>query len=117
METALQAIPDAFAISPLHTKEYLVDGKLHIWSGPTTEVYSTIYTPNEKGEEAPTLLGSIPDMETETALEALDAAERAFGRGQGLWPTMKVADRIKCLNNFVAKMKTCREEVVKLLMW
>ena len=63
------------------------------------------------------MLGSIPDMETETALEALDAAERAFGRGQGLWPTMKVADRIKCLNNFVEKMKTCREEVVKLLMW
>lgn len=117
METALQAIPDTFAIYPLHTKEYLVDGKLHTWTGPTTEVYSTIYTPNEKGEEAPTLLGSIPDMETETALEALDAAERAFGRGQGLWPTMKVADRIKCLNNFVEKMKTCREEVVKLLMW
>jgi glyceraldehyde-3-phosphate dehydrogenase (NADP+) len=37
--------------------------------------------------------------------------------GQGLWPTMKVADRIKCMENFVTQMKATREEVVKFLMW
>jgi glyceraldehyde-3-phosphate dehydrogenase (NADP+) len=37
--------------------------------------------------------------------------------GQGLWPTMKVSDRIKCMTNFVKQMKTTRAEVVKFLMW
>ena len=60
METALQAIPDTFAIYPLHTKEYLVDGKLHTWTGPTTEVYSTIYTPNEKGRRLPLCWAPYP---------------------------------------------------------
>ena len=62
-------------------------------------------------------MGSIPDMETEAALEALNAAEKAFNRGQGAWPTMKVKDRLKCLSTFADKMKEHREEVVELLMW
>ncbi|MDP4988772.1 MAG: aldehyde dehydrogenase family protein, partial [Polaribacter sp.] len=45
------------------------------------------------------------------------AAEKAYGRGQGLWPTMKVADRIAAMEKFVSQMKTKREEIVKLLMW
>ena len=56
-------------------------------------------------------------METDSALEALDAAKTAFNRGQGLWPTMKVGERLKCMETFVEKMKFHREEVVKLLMW
>ena len=56
-------------------------------------------------------------METDAALDALNAAEKAFNRGQGVWPTMKVKDRLKCLATFAAKMKEHREEVVELLMW
>ncbi len=80
-------------------------------------MFSTIYTENSAGEVGPTLLGSIPDMETDAALDALNAAEKAFNRGQGVWPTMKVKDRLKCLNTFAGKMKEHREEVVELLMW
>jgi hypothetical protein len=29
--------------------------------------------------------------------EAVDAADAAFNNGQGVWPTMKVADRIKSM--------------------
>ena len=54
--------------------------------------------------------------ETE-ADKAVQAASTAYNNGQGLWPTMKVADRIKCMENFVTQMKTTRKEVVKLLMW
>ncbi|MDC1327590.1 NADP-dependent glyceraldehyde-3-phosphate dehydrogenase, partial [Ulvibacter sp.] len=36
---------------------------------------------------------------------------------QGQWPTMKVVDRIACMENFVTQMKTKRAEIVKLLMW
>jgi glyceraldehyde-3-phosphate dehydrogenase (NADP+) len=101
----------------VHCTEYLVNGELKTWKGNTSEVYSNIYTENTKGEAGPTLLGSIPDMETEAALEALNAAEKAFNRGQGAWPTMKVKDRLKCLSTFADKMKEHREEVVELLMW
>ena len=51
------------------------------------------------------------------ALEAVNAASKAYDNGQGLWPTMKVADRIKCMSNFVTQMKATRTEVVKFLMW
>ena len=56
-------------------------------------------------------------MDADHALNALDAAYNAFNRGQGIWPTMKVKDRIECLERFVEKMKPKREEVVRLLMW
>jgi glyceraldehyde-3-phosphate dehydrogenase (NADP+) len=51
------------------------------------------------------------------AHDAVNAASASFNNDQGLWPTMKVADRIKCMENFVTQMKTTRTEVVKLLMW
>jgi len=110
-------IPELMELKPYTCDQYLVNGQLKKWKGATTEVYSTIYTPNSAGENAPTLLGTIPDMETESALEALDAAKMAFHRGQGLWPTMKVGERLKCMENFVEKMKAHREEIVTLLMW
>ena len=56
-------------------------------------------------------------MDADHALNALDATYNAFNRGQGIWPTMKVKDRIECLERFVEKMKPKREEVVRLLMW
>ena len=109
------SIPEEFKIKHLiHQKSYLVDGELKEWSGSTSEVFSTI---SSSSEYAPTLLGSIPLLEKEQAMEALDAATNAYNKGQGLWPTMKVADRISCMEKFVTQMKTKRAEVVKYLMW
>ncbi|WP_372752325.1 NADP-dependent glyceraldehyde-3-phosphate dehydrogenase [Mariniflexile sp.] len=108
-------IPDPHKITNLlHQKTYLVDGELKTWNGKSTEVYSTISsTENYK----PTVLGTIPELGEKEALEALNSALGAYDNGQGLWPTMKVADRIACMEKFVAQMRTKREEVVKLLMW
>jgi glyceraldehyde-3-phosphate dehydrogenase (NADP+) len=117
MTIKIAEIPKEVQVTPHVCDRYLVDGELKTWKGNTTEVFSTIQSPNGSGEMAPTLLGSIPDMETPDALEALNAAEKAFKRGQGLWPTMRVGERLKCMETFVEKMKLHREEVVKLLMW
>lgn len=117
MTTKIAEIPKEVQVTPHVCDRYLVDGELKTWKGNTTEVFSTVQSPNGSGEMAPTLLGSIPDMETPDALEALNAAEKAFKRGQGLWPTMRVGERLKCMETFVEKMKLHREEVVKLLMW
>jgi glyceraldehyde-3-phosphate dehydrogenase (NADP+) len=103
--------------NPLYCNEYRVDGVLHKWKGATSEVYSTIHSEGKDGVIGPTLLGSIPDMETEPAIAALAAAEKSYNRGQGVWPTMKVKDRLRCLTTFADKMKSSREQVVELLMW
>jgi glyceraldehyde-3-phosphate dehydrogenase (NADP+) len=110
-------IPEAYRPKLTTFNQYLVDGELKTWNGKMAEVYSTIRTENEKGEMAPTLLGSVPDMESAPALEALESAKRAFDRGKGQWPTMRVRERLTCLERFADKMKLHREEIVKLLMW
>ncbi len=114
MQTKI-AIPEAFQISnQIHQKTYLINGELRTWNGKSSEVISTI---SSTDEYAHTILGSIPDMGEEEALEVLDAALAAYDKGQGVWPTMKVKDRIECMESFVKKMEEKREEVVKLLMW
>ncbi|MBJ7879579.1 NADP-dependent glyceraldehyde-3-phosphate dehydrogenase [Gelidibacter salicanalis] len=108
-------IPEQYQIKSLiHQNSYLVNGELKAWSGESSEVYSTI---SSTENYAPTLLGTIPTLGEKEALEAMDAAVNAYNKGQGLWPTMKVKDRIACMETFVAEMKTKRDEVVKLLMW
>ncbi|MEC8535902.1 MAG: aldehyde dehydrogenase family protein, partial [Bacteroidota bacterium] len=108
-------MPENFKITqPIHQKTYLVNGELKSWNGTTSKVYSTI---SSTADYAPTLLGSIPLLKKEQAYEALDAASTAYNNGQGLWPTMKVVDRIACMEKFVSQMKTKRDEVVKYLMW
>ncbi|WP_333878026.1 NADP-dependent glyceraldehyde-3-phosphate dehydrogenase [Flavobacterium sp.] len=111
----MKAIPTEFQIDTLvHQDTYLVDGVLKKWTGPITEVFSTI---SATESYAPTLLGSIPAMGETEAREVVAAAVAAYHNGQGLWPTMKVGDRIKCMENFVTQMKATRSEVVKYLMW
>ena len=96
---------------------YLLNGEIKKWRGKTSEVHSPIFTKNAAGELEPTLLGSVPVMGEKDALEALDAANTAFNNGTGLWPTMKVADRIKCVEKFAGIMATKRDEVVNFIMW
>jgi len=112
MKTNEQVVPKEYQIEPIQHTHYLLDGKIEKWSGEASEVYSTIHT-NSK----PTLLGTIPSMDGDSALLAVNSAYEAFGKGQGKWPTMKVASRIECMEKFVEKMKLKREEIVKLLMW
>ena len=108
-------IPNQYQINETVTQDtYLINGELIPWTGAMSEVFSTI---SSTEDYKPTLLGTIPTLGETEALSALDAAVLAYNKGQGLWPTMKVVDRIACMDKFVNQMKTKREEVVKLLMW
>ncbi|MCQ0110860.1 glyceraldehyde-3-phosphate dehydrogenase (NADP+) [Zhouia amylolytica] len=118
MKTQTTEIPEEFQIKKLLNQDtYLVNGQLKKWEGESTPVYSSIHTINNEGIYAPTLLGSIPYMSEPEADEALEAACNAFDKGKGLWPTMKVADRIECMERFVKQMEKQRDVVVKYLMW
>jgi glyceraldehyde-3-phosphate dehydrogenase (NADP+) len=115
MKNTFKEIPNKYKITSLvNQTTYLVNGQLKTWSGETAEVFSTISsTENYKH----TLLGTVPQLGKEEALEALDSACIAYKKGQGLWPTMKVEGRIAAMEKFVTQMKTKRTEIIKLLMW
>lgn len=117
MKPTFDAIPQEFAVEPITLNQYVLDGQVKTWNGPTTEVYSTIETPDQSGKLGPTYLGQVSAMDEASALEAIRSSVKAFDRGMGEWPTMRVKDRIKCMEDFAAKMVTKRDEVVKLLMW
>lgn len=113
-----QNIPEEFRV-PLKKNydQYLLNGAIKKWKGKTAEVYSPVYSKNEDGELRPTPLGTLPVMAEKDALEALDAANEAFDNGTGSWPTMKVEERIKCVEKFAELMVLKRDEVVNFIMW
>ena len=111
-----QNIPEKYRLnSPIHHDTYLIDGKIGKWNGEFTEVISTLLA-NEEDDKYITL-GDSPKMDKKHALLALEAADKAYSNGTGTWPTMKVYERINCMQKFVDLMVLKRDEVVKLLMW
>ena len=112
----MKSIPKEFQLNEIinHT-EYLINGKINQWDGKQASVFSTLLC--DVSEKEPQLIGKTPEMTGDFALKALEAAHNAFNYGQGEWPTMKVYERINCMENFVEKMLSKREEIVKLLMW
>lgn len=111
-----QAVPAGAKLAPLEQKEYLVNGRIKPWSGARHEVLSPVSLAGAKGPER-VRLGSYPLMTEKEALEALDAAAKAYDEGKGLWPTLSVEARIAHMEEFVWRMKERRAEVVNLLMW
>jgi glyceraldehyde-3-phosphate dehydrogenase (NADP+) len=111
----MNTIPEEFQIKDLLNQDtYLINGELKKWEGQTSPVFSTI---SSTEEYVPTILGSIPFMGEKEGLEAVEAADTAYNNGQGLWPTMRVKERIKSMTRFVVQMEATRDEVVKYLMW
>jgi acyl-CoA reductase-like NAD-dependent aldehyde dehydrogenase len=104
-------------VEPLHQREYLLDGNILHWQGAMQEVKSPILVGTEGGELQARLIGSYPLVGEKEALEALDSAVTAYDNGRGKWPTMTVAQRIECVENFTKMMIINRSKVVKLLMW
>jgi glyceraldehyde-3-phosphate dehydrogenase (NADP+) len=110
-------IPEQFRAGPaIEQREYLVNGQLHVWQGPLAPVLSPVSLKTEAGLES-VILGSTPLMDADTAMSALDAAVKAWDRGRGVWPTMRVVDRIRHVEKFLKAMREQRDAVVKLLMW
>ena len=112
----LHPVPHEFDIKePIKHKTFLINGKIASWKGEYSEVKSTILS--SKKNIPYKLIGYSPKMDANHALKALEAANKAYNNGTGKWPTMKVYERINCMQKFVDLMKGKRDEVVKLLMW
>jgi glyceraldehyde-3-phosphate dehydrogenase (NADP+) len=101
----------------LENSTYLIDGKLVDWNGPLADVKSNIYLTEKNKSLSPTLIGKVPDMDESSSIKALNAAVNAFDRGKGQWPTMKVKDRIACMEKFIPLMEKQRTKIIELIMW
>ncbi len=112
-----EAIPEQYKLATeLHQKEYLTNGELKVWKGTVHEVYSPVCFPTDEGLKRK-LIGTYPICTETEAMESLNAAVAAYDNGRGEWPTMGVAQRIVCVENFTHKMLEQKNEVVKLIMW
>lgn len=110
-------IPEEFKLSEeVHQREYLSNGEMRPWNGEVHEVLSPICIRTEKGLERK-LIGTYPLCSEKEADEALQAAVSAYNNGRGEWPTMSVANRIHCVEQFTHKIIEKKAIVVKLLMW
>ncbi len=112
-----EAIPSDVRLPPYQEqREYLVNGKLVPWQGDIAPVRSPIHFDRD-GVLEQAVLGATPLMDADAALTCLEAALNAYDRGQGIWPTMTVADRIAHVERFLSAMREQRDAVVNLLMW
>jgi acyl-CoA reductase-like NAD-dependent aldehyde dehydrogenase len=110
-------VPAEFRVDePLHQRTYLVDGEMKTWAGDSHTVLSPVYLA-EGDELKQKVIGSYPLTGQAEAMEALAAADRAYNQGRGEWPTMSVAQRIACVEDFTGKMIAQKKAVVNLLMW
>ncbi|MFT6670058.1 MAG: aldehyde dehydrogenase (NAD+) [Afipia broomeae] len=102
---------------PVHQRETLVNGELRPWTGAVEIVRSAICVRKPDGSLEQVELGSYPVGGIPEAKVALDAAVAAYDSGRGEWPTMTVAQRIACMQDFTRQMVARREQIVNLIMW
>ncbi len=115
---SMAEIPTQFQpASYLTQHEYLINGEIRQWTGEFQKILSPVCLPDATGKLQRVALGKTPLMTAKEALEALDAANVAYAKGRGEWATMKVNDRIVCMEKFLTQMRAKRTEVVNLLMW
>lgn len=104
-------------LAPLHQRSILLNGEMQIWKGETRAVFSPVAVRAADGSLKPVELGSFPVTGTEEADAAIAAAVAAYDSGRGAWPTMSVAGRIACVENFTRQLIERRREIVNLIMW
>jgi glyceraldehyde-3-phosphate dehydrogenase (NADP+) len=110
-------IPEDFRLTePVEQNEYLINGELKVWSGAMQEVYSPVFLKGRTGITQK-LVGHYPLLTEREALEALDAAVAAYDNGRGIWSTMAVAERIRHIEEFAARVREKKREIVHLIMW
>lgn len=61
-------------------------------------------------------IGSYAMLTQVEAIQALDAAVKAYQHGRGVWPRCGTKDRIAAMEKFVVGLKSMRNTIVDLLM-
>ena len=115
LETAIPA--ECRLPAPVHQRTILVNGELRPWKGEAFAVSSPVLVKTAQGSLRRVDMGSYPVAGVAEAQAALDAALAAYDHGRGFWPTMRVSERIDCVEEFTNKIIAKRSEIVNLIMW
>merc|ERR550532_838480 len=91
-----------------------IGGQKHAWAGETIEVTSPIVD-SETGTR--TVIGKVAAFGQEDSVQAVEAAAKAWDKGQGPWAQASLADRIAAMERFVELLGPSRESIVNALMW
>ena len=108
-------IPTGARFTPMEHGTYLAGG-LREWTKHSTEILSPIPVRNID-EISYVRLGSQPELGPVQAGEALDAAVRAFDRGDGQWPALSLEERARHVRAFVEAVRPLRERIALHIMW
>src|SRR4051794_18251679 len=101
-------------LAPIHQTTTLLNGALVPVEGGVRKVFSPICV--RDGDALRQLeIGSVPVGSLDEAAKALQAAVAAYDRGRGEWPTMTVAERIGCMQDFTRRMVAQRRQIVHLI--
>jgi hypothetical protein len=91
-----------------------VGGKEVPYKGKVTTVSSPVF---DLDTQTRMTIGTLPDMQPEEAIEAVESAAAAWDRGQGVWPRMSLGERIAAIERLVEALRERRDELVAVLMW
>lgn len=111
--TAIVKAVSARQVPQVDNDTYLVDGKALKWTGKVAQVLSPV---SAQGQERP-IVGSYAMLGEQEALEAVNAAYKAYDNGHGQWVKMGARGRIACIERFVVGLKAQRNLIVELLMF
>ena len=90
----------------------LIGGELRSSGFDRRDVRSTCH---RGGDDV--FLGTTPHVTKEILSEAVSAASKAWAKGLGSWPMMRMEERIHAVAEFRNEMVAQRELVCRLLMW
>ena len=105
-------VPPECVMAPRIEQRYLLGGELREWTGAVQTVHSPVYVDGQ-----PRFLGSCPALTETESLAAVDAACAAWKEGRGVWPTMRVEERIAHIEDFARRMVAVRDDIVRLMVW
>lgn len=91
-----------------------MNGKVEEWTREVDQVTSPMLN-QDTGERI--VIGKIPRMKETDALNVLESAKKAWNHGQGVWPQMKLTERIQVIENIIESLKEKRDEIINVLMW
>ncbi|RKU40457.1 hypothetical protein DL546_001358 [Coniochaeta pulveracea] len=92
----------------------LIDGKVVKSEKTATEVESPVITQDDNKH---VIIGKFEMASEAQAMQALEAAQRAYGYGREEWSKMKLEERCKHMEGFANDLEKKTDEIAQLLMW
>lgn len=109
-------IPEQHRLNALQPPRWLVNGEIRTFTGASRTITSRIATRNGS-TLTPTVLGQEAQLTAAEAREAIDAATRAWGRGEGEWPAMSFEQRAAAVERFAKAVEAKTDDIARFILW